>query len=96
MGAGNAAPVTRREFYRALALVWTFIMLAFSTSVYTSRSPFPVNVIYLMASVFMVIGYSAASWRGNVSRTRVVLAVILAIGTLAVGAVAYFAGRTAN
>ena len=92
-GGDKAAQVTRREFYSALALVWAFIMLAFSNFVYSSRSPVPTNVIYLIAALFMAINYSVASWRGNVSRKRVV--VVVALVAFVVGAVAFLA-RTSH
>ena len=53
----DAAPITRREFYRALVLIWTFIALAFSTTVFRSRSILPTNAIYLMAALLMVANY---------------------------------------
>ena len=95
----KATPVTRREFYSALVLVWTFIMLAFSTTVFSgSRSPVsaPANVIYLAVSVFMVITYAVASLRSDVPRKRVVVVVLLALVALVVGAVAFLAGRISS
>ena len=89
----KATPVTRQEFNSALVLVWVFITLAFSTTVFTSRSPGPTNAIYLVIALFMVANYTIASWRGDVSRGRVVFAALLAAAALAVGAVAFFAGR---
>jgi hypothetical protein len=91
----QAAPVTRREFNQALVLVWTFILLALSTTVFSSRSSGPTvsHVIYLMTALGMVINYAVASWRGDVSLTRVVVAALLALLAFVVGAVAFFAGR---
>jgi hypothetical protein len=92
----DAVPVTRREFYSALALVWAFIMLAFSTSVYNSRSPAPTNVIYLIAAFFMAASYSVISLRSGPSpRRAAVVAAILALVAFVVGAVAFFA-RTSH
>jgi hypothetical protein len=95
----KAAPVTWREFYSALTLVWVFIMMAFSTTLFSgSRSPIrsPANLIYLAASFFMAMNYSVASWRGDVSHKRVVVAVLLAALALVVGAAAFFAGGTSK
>ena len=95
----KAIPVTRREFYSALVLVWTFIMLAFSTTLFRgSRSPFsaPANVIFLAASLLMVTNYAIASLRSDGSRKRVALVALLAVVALVVGAVAFFAGRISN
>jgi len=96
MDTGNrAAHVTQREFYSALTLVWTFIMLAFSTTV-LSRSASPTrslaNVLYWAISLLMVANYAAASWRGGVSGKRVVIAMVLAVSAFAVGVVAFVAG----
>jgi uncharacterized membrane protein len=94
-----AAPLTRREFYCALTLVWAFIMMAFSTTLFSgARSPIrsPANVIYLAASFFMAMNYAVASWRGDVSHKRIIVAVLLAALALVVGAVAFFAGGTSN
>lgn len=100
MDAGDkATPVTRREFYSALVLVWTFIMLALSTTVFSgSRSPVsaPANVIYLGASLVMVTSYAVASFRSDGSRKRVVVFVLLALVALVVGAVAFLAGRISS
>jgi len=95
----KAPPVTRREFHSALVLVWTFIMLAFSTTVFRgSPSPFSAtaNVIYLVASLFMVINSAIASFRSDPSRKRVGVVVLFAVAALVVGAVAFFAGRISN
>ena len=92
-------PVARREFYSALVLVWTFLMLAFSTTLFNgTRSPFsaPANVIYLAASLLMVANYSIALLRTDGSRKRVVLVALLAVVALVVGAVAFLAGRISN
>ena len=95
----KATPVTRREFHSGLVLVWTFIMLAFSTTVFRgSPSPFSAtaNVIYLVASLFMVINSAIASFRSDASRKRVGVVVLFAVAALVVGAVAFFAGRISN
>jgi hypothetical protein len=94
----KAAPVTRREFNNALVLVWTFIMLAFSTTVFrSSRGAVAApNVIYLGVSLVMVASYAVASFRSDLSRNRVLLAVYLAAVALAVGALAFLAGRISN
>lgn len=100
MDSGDkATPVARREFYSALVLVWTFIMLAFSTTLFRgSPSPFstPAAVIYLAVSLLMVANYSIALLRSDGSRKRVVLVALLAVVALVVGAVAYLAGRIPN
>jgi hypothetical protein len=89
--------VTQREFYGALTLVWTFIMLAFAQSVFNApRSPVQANVIYLAISFLMVITSAAASWRGNMSRRTATVAILLAVVALGVGAGAYFAGASAK
>ena len=94
--AGDEPPtnVTQREFYSALTLVWTFIMLAFSTAVFSSASPnrSMVNVLYLAISLLMVVNYSVATWRGGgASRKGLTVALTLAAVALVVGAVAFFA-----
>jgi hypothetical protein len=74
-------------------LVWTFIMLALSTTMFGSRSSgsTPAHVIYLVAALGMVVNYAVASWRGDVSRTRMVVVAVLAVLAFVVGAVAFFA-----
>ncbi len=91
----NAAPVTRGEFLSALALVWTFIMLAFARMVFGSERT-PVNGIYLAASFVMVVGYAAAALRNDLSRKKVIFAVVLAAVALAVGAAAFIVGRASS
>ncbi len=49
--ADSAAQISRREFYAALALVWTFIMLAFATIVFGSFRA-PTTLIYLAGCLF--------------------------------------------
>ena len=95
----KAVPVTQHEFYSALVLVWTFITIALSTTVFSgARAPVrsTASVIYLAASLLMVINYAVKSWRGNVSRKGVVIAVVLAVVALVVGPVAYFVGQSSN
>ena len=95
----KATPVSQREFHSALVLVWTFIMLAFSTAVFRgSPSPFSAtaNVIYLVASLFMVINSAIASFRSDPSRKRVGALVLFALAALVLGAVSFFAGRISN
>jgi hypothetical protein len=91
----NLAPISRREFYAALALVWTFIMLAFAATIFGSFR-WPTTLIYLAGSFLMVISYSVASWRGEQPRRAIVLAVFLATVALAVGAGAYLSGRISH
>src|SRR6478672_2049090 len=91
----SAAPITRREFYGALALVWTFIMLAFATTVFGSFRA-RTTLIYLATSFLMVVSYSVASWRGERSRTKVILAVFFAIVALAVGAGAFLSSSISH
>ena len=89
----KTAPVTRGEFFSALVLVWTFIMLAFARTMFGGART-PVNAIYLAVSFFMVVGYAVASLRGDVSRKNVMVAVVLAAVALAIGATAFFAGSS--
>ena len=89
----HSAHITKREFSIALTLVWTFIMLAFTTMVFSgSSSPSRSNVIYWAISLLMAMNYAAASWRGGVSGKRVVVAAVLAGVALCIGVVAYFVG----
>lgn len=91
----NAAPITRDELNNALALVWTFIMIALSTTVFSSRSQSSTlpNVIYLGVALAMAINYAVASLRGAASRKAVLFAILLAAVALVVGVVAFFAGK---
>jgi hypothetical protein len=91
----SAVPISRREFYGALALVWTFIMLAFATTVFGSF-PTPTTLIFLATSFLLVVSYSIASWRGKRSHRKVVLAVFFAIVALAVGAGSFLSSRISN
>ena len=93
MTENESSLVTRRDFYSALTLVWTFIMLAFSMTVFRSTSPnrSMANVFYLAISLLMVVNCGAASWRGGASRKGLVMAMIVAAVALVVGAVAFFA-----
>jgi hypothetical protein len=85
--------ITKREFSIALSLVWTFIMLAFATTVLSgSSSPSRSNVIYCAISLLMAINYAVASWRGGVSGKKIVVAAVLAGVALFIGVVAYFVG----
>jgi hypothetical protein len=83
----KTAPVTRGEFHQALVLVWTFIALAFATTVFSASRSVP-HIIYFVVSLVMVANYAGASWRSDRSRTRVMLAVGLAVVALAVAFVA--------
>jgi hypothetical protein len=84
--------VTHREFYTALTLVWTFILLAFDTAIFGTTSPTRStgNVIYLATSLLLVMYYAVLSWRGGgYSRKAVFIAASLAAAALVVGAVAF-------
>lgn len=90
----NAAPVARGEFNRALALVWTFIMLAFANLMFGSHQSvsWP-NGIYLMVSLAMVVYYAIASLRGDRTRNGALAGTIVAILAIAAGAVAFLVGN---
>jgi hypothetical protein len=91
MSTGDqSTTVTRSELYRALVLVWSFLLFDFSRSVLrTPRSAgdWP-GVIYVVASLAMVINYAIGSQRGSGSRSRAVW--MTAAAAAAVGALAYF------
>lgn len=80
----KTTPITRAEFHQALVLVWTFIMLAFATTVFRSSGSATPNIIYFVMSLVIVANYAVASWRGDRSRTPAMLAVGLAMVALAV------------
>ena len=86
--------VTQREFYSALTLVWTYIMLVIATAISGPPSRFrtTITVVYWAVSVLMVFNYGAASWRGGVPRKGVVVAVGLALAAVVVGVAAFFTG----
>jgi hypothetical protein len=64
-GVDQSTTVTRSELYRALVLVWTFILFDFARSVL--RTPQALGdwpgLVYVVVSLAMVINYAVGSLR---------------------------------
>jgi len=97
--ADQASRVTQREFYSALTLVWTFIMLAFSATLFggsPSANRSWASVLYWAVSLLMAVNYAVASLRGGVSGRKVVFAVVVAGAAILIAIAAYFVGGSSH